>query len=72
MLDEGIAMKNYKYAVRFADRGRPDFFRTLEEIAEKYDFTGFDPKDHDADSINAKAIELRDEDGSVIAWIVPA
>lgn len=62
----------FKYAVRFADRSRADFFNSLADIADKYDFPGFDPKDHDDVPASEIDVELHDEDGQVIAWIVPA
>lgn len=62
----------YKYSVRFADRSTPAFFNALSEIADKFDFPGFDPADHADVPASEIDVELHDEDGNVIAWIVPA
>lgn len=62
----------YKYSVRFADRSTPSFFNSLADIAAKFDFPGFDPAEFEHVPASEIAVELHDEDGNVIAWIVPA
>lgn len=63
------------YVLRWADGSAPFFAATLAEIAARFDLPGFDATDaafyadmpaHEID------IEIRDEAGGKLAWIVSA
>ena len=63
------------YILRWADSSTPFFADTLAEIAASFDLPGFDAADaafyadapaHEID------IEIRDEAGDKLAWIVSA
>lgn len=63
------------YVLRWADGSTPFFADTLAEIAARFDLPGFDADDaafyadmpaHEID------IEIRDEAGDKLAWIVAA
>lgn len=62
----------FKYTVRFADRSAPAFFNSLAEISSTFDFPGFVPADFEHVPASEIDVDLHDEDGNVIAWLVPA
>lgn len=63
------------YVIRWADGSNPFFADTLAEIANRFDLPGFGVAEAayyagtDAAEID---IEIRDEAGDKLAWILPA
>ena len=59
------------YVLRWVDSSDPSMHDTLEEIANRYDFSGFNPDDYAGTPAEEIDIDLHDDYGNVIAWVVP-